>query len=331
MPEMTYRDALREALREEMQRDPTVILIGEEVGRFGGSYKVSQGLVDEFGEKRVIDTPIAEAGIIGTGIGAAMTGLRPVCEIMTINFILVGIDQLVNNAAKIAYMFNGGARVPLVVRTPSGAGHQLSCQHSQVLEVWFAYVPGMYVLAPGTPADAKGMLKAAIRDDNPILFVENVLLYNERGEVPEGEYLVPIGKADIKRTGSDITLVTYSRALGLALEAANQLANEGISAEVIDLRSLRPLDMETVVTSVKKTNHVIMIEEGWRSYGVGAEIAAQIQELAFDYLDHPIERIAGREVPLPYATNLERAAIPHAVDVVERAKWMLSNRRSDVR
>lgn len=323
MPEMTYRDALRAALREEMERDPNVILLGEEVGKFGGSYKVSQGLVDQFGEKRIIDTPIAEEGIIGAGIGAAMTGLRPVCEIMTINFLLVGIDQLVNNAAKIPYMFNGEARVPLVVRTPSGAGHQLSSQHSQVLEVWCAYVPGMYVLAPGTPADAKAMLKTAIRDDNPILFVENVLLYNEKGEVPDGENLVTIGKADVKRAGDDITLVTYSRMVGETLKAADDLAVNGIEAEVIDLRCLRPLDIETVINSVRKTNHVMMIEEGWRSYGVGAEIAARIQEEAFDDLDHPVERIAGREVPLPYATNLERAATPHVTDIVERARYVL--------
>jgi pyruvate dehydrogenase E1 component beta subunit len=220
-------------------------------------------------------------------------------------------------------MFNGEARVPLVVRTPSGAGHQLSSQHSQVLEVWCAYVPGMYVLAPGTPADAKAMLKSAIRDDNPILFVENVLLYNEKGDVPDGEHIAPIGKADVKREGGDITLVTYSRMVGETLKAADDLAVDGIEAEVIDLRCLRPLDMDTVVGSVRKTNHVIMIEEGWKSYGVGAEIAARIQEEAFDDLDHPVERIAGREVPLPYATNLESAATPHVIDIVERARYVL--------
>ncbi len=327
MPELTYREALREALREEMQRDDRVILMGEEVGSFGGSYKVSQGLVEEFGDRRIIDTPIAEEGIIGAGIGAAMTGLRPVCEIMTINFLLVGIDQLVNNAAKIPYMFNGHARVPLVVRTPSGAGHQLSCQHSQVLEVWCAYVPGMYVVAPGTPADAKGMLKTAIRDDNPILFVENVLLYNESGEVPAGEHLVPLGQAVVRRKGSDVTLVTYSRMVGVTLQAAERLAGDGIDAEVVDLRSLRPLDIETVLGSVRKTNRAAFVEEGWRSYGVGAEIAAQIQELAFDDLDHPVERIAGKEVPLPYATNLEAAATPSVDGIVERVTGMVEGRR----
>jgi pyruvate dehydrogenase E1 component beta subunit len=320
---MTYREALREALREEMERDESVILMGEEVGPFGGSYKVSQGLVDQFGPERIVDTPIAEEGIIGCGIGAAMTGLRPVCEIMTINFLLVGIDQLVNNAAKIPYMFNGQARVPLVVRTPSGAGHQLSCQHSQVLEVWCAYVPGMYVATPGTPADAKGMLKTAIRDDNPVLFVENILLYNDEGEVPEGEHLVSLGKAAIPRKGSDLTMITYSRMVGVTLEAADELAKDGIDAEVVDLRCLRPLDIDSVVASVKETNRAMFVEEGWRSYGVGAEIAAQIQEHAFDYLDHPVMRVAGQEIPLPYATNLEAAATPHVETIVKQARAML--------
>ena len=325
--EMTYREALREALREEMERDETVILMGEEVGPFGGSYKVSQGLIDQFGERRIIDTPIAEEGIIGAGIGAAMTGLRPICEIMTINFLLVGIDQLVNNAAKIPYMFNGQAQVPLVVRTPSGAGHQLSCQHSQVLEVWCAYVPGMYVVAPGTPADAKGMLKTAIRDNNPVLFVENVLLYNVSGEVPEGEHLVPLGKAVVRREGSDASLVSYSRMVGPTLEAADELAKDGIECEVVDLRSLRPLDIETVITSVRKTSRAVFIEEGWRSFGVGAEIAAQIQELAFDDLDHPVARIAGKEVPLPYATNLEAAATPSTDEIVSTVRRMVNRRQ----
>lgn len=328
--EMTYREALREALREEMDRDETVFLMGEEVGTFGGSYKVSQGLIDQFGPTRVVDTPIAEEGIIGAGIGAAMTGLRPVCEIMTINFLLVGIDQLVNNAAKIPYMFNGEARVPLVVRTPSGAGHQLSCQHSQVLEVWCAYVPGMYVVAPGTPADAKGMLKSAIRDDNPILFVENVLLYNVAGEVPAGEHLVPLGKATVRRQGSDISLITYSRMVGPTLDAAEKLSEVGIEAEVVDLRSLRPLDIETVVESVRKTSRGVFVEEGWRSFGVGAEIAAQIQELAFDYLDHPVERIAGKEVPLPYAIDLEAAATPSLEDIVEAGKRIVGTREKAI-
>jgi pyruvate dehydrogenase E1 component beta subunit len=252
-----------------------------------------------------------------------MTGLRPVAEIMTINFIIVGMDQLVNNAAKIPYMFGGGAHVPIVVRTPSGAGRQLTAQHSQSLEVWFAYVPGMYVIAPSTPADAKGLLKSAIRDENPILFVESVRLYNEKGEVPEGEYTVPIGKADLKREGQDLTIVSYSSMVPMSLQAAEALAEEGISVEVVDLRSLRPLDMDTVVESVKKTNHVLIVTEGWHKYGPGAEVAAQIQERAFDYLDHPIERITAKDTPLPYAANLEREALPRMEDVVERVRFIL--------
>src|SRR5919202_447956 len=323
MAEVTYCQALHDALREEMNRDPNVFVLGEEIGIFGGSYKVTEGFLAEFGPERVLSTPISENAIMGLATGASMTGLRPVAEIMTINFIIVGMDQLVNNASKIPYMFGGEARTPLVVRTPSGAGHQLTAQHSQVLEVWFAYVPGMYVVAPSTPADAKGLLKASIRDDNPILFVENLVLYNQRGEVPDGDYVVPIGKADIKREGEDVTIVSYSRMVQVALQAAEALANEGISAEVVDLRSLRPLDMDTVVESVKKTNRAMIVHEGWRKFGAGAEIAAQIQEFAFDYLDHPIERVTGVEVPLPYATSLESAALPKVEYVIEGARSML--------
>jgi pyruvate dehydrogenase E1 component beta subunit len=326
MSEITYRQALHDALREEMVRDEKVFLLGEEIGRFGGSYKVTQGLIDEFGPERVLATPIAEGGIIGLATGAAMTGLRPVAEIMTINFIIVGMDQLVNNAAKIPYMFGGKARTPLVIRTPSGAGHQLTAQHSQVLEVWFAYVPGMYVIAPSTPADAKGLLKASIRDENPILFVENVLMYNEKGEVPDGDHVVPIGKADVKREGEDITIISYSRMVHMALSAAEALSAAGVSAEVVDLRSLRPLDMDTVVESIKKTNRALIVHEGWRKFGAGAEIAAEIQEYAFDYLDHPIERITGAEVPLPYASSLEAAALPRLEDVVQGAQTILGMR-----
>ena len=326
MPVMTYRQALTEALREEMNRDESVFLLGEEIGIFGGSYKVTEGLLAEFGEERVLATPISENAIMGLATGASMTGLRPVAEIMTINFIIVGMDQLVNNAAKIPYMFGGEARTPLVVRTPSGAGHQLTAQHSQVLEVWFAYVPGMYVVAPSTPADAKGLLKTCIRDNNPILFVENVLLYNEKGEVPEGEHLVPLGKADVRRRGEDITIISYSRSVHAALSAADSLEEDGISAEVIDLRSLRPLDVDTVIESVKKTNRALIVHEGWRRYGAGAEIAAQIQEHAFDYLDHPVQRITGAEVPLPYANSLERAALPRLEDLIECARSMVGRR-----
>ncbi|PZS10512.1 MAG: alpha-ketoacid dehydrogenase subunit beta [Chloroflexi bacterium] len=324
MPEMTYRQALTEALREEMDRDENVFLLGEEIGRFGGSYKVTEGLLDAYGPKRVLETPISETGIIGLATGAAMTGLRPVAEIMTINFIIVGMDQLVNNAAKIPYMFGGEARTPIVIRTPSGAAHQLTAQHSQVLEVWFAYVPGMYVIAPSTPADAKGLLKACIRDDNPILFVENVLLYNEKGEVPEDDHVIPLGQGDVKRAGDDISIITYSRMVHLALQAAEDLAADGISAEVIDLRSLRPLDVDLMSQSVRKTNRALVVHEGWHKYGPGAEIAAQIQERDFDYLDHPVERITGVEVPLPYAKSLEAAALPQVADIVARSRAMLA-------
>jgi pyruvate dehydrogenase E1 component beta subunit len=326
MPVITYRQALNEALREEMQRDENVFCLGEEIGRFGGSYRVTEGLLDEFGPERILATPISELGIIGLATGSAMTGLRPVAEIMTINFIIVGMDQLVNNAAKIPYMFGGEAQVPIVVRTPSGAGHQLTAQHSQVLEVWFAYVPGMYVVAPSTQADAKGLLKTCIRDNNPILFVENVLLYNDKGEVPEGEHLVPLGKAAVRREGEDVTLISYSRMVNVALQAADALADDGISAEVIDLRSLRPLDIETVLASVRKTNRALIVHEGWRKYGAGAEIAAQIQEFAFDYLDHPVERVTGVEVPLPYAQSLEAAALPRMEYVVDGARTMVGKR-----
>ncbi len=323
MPAITYREALHDALEEEMKRDERVFLLGEEIGTFGGSYKVTEGLIAEFGPERVLETPIAEGGILGLATGAAMTGLRPVAEIMTINFITVGMDQLVNNAAKIPYMFGGEARTPIVVRTPSGAGHQLTAQHSQSLEVWFAYVPGMYVVAPSTPADAKGLLKASIRDENPILFVESLRLYNEKGEVPAEEYTIPIGKADVKREGGDLTIVSYSSMVPVAIQAAEALAEEGVSVEVVDLRSLRPLDMETVLKSVRKTNHVLILTEGWYKYGPGAEVAAQIQEHAFDDLDHPVERITAQEVPLAYATTLERAALPRMEDVVERVRYML--------
>ncbi len=326
MPVTTYRRALNDALREEMTRDENVFCLGEEIGRFGGSYRVTEGLLDEFGPERILATPIAEGGIIGLATGAAMTGLRPVAEIMTINFIMVGMDQLVNNAAKIPYMFGGEARVPLVVRTPSGAGHQLTAQHSQVLEVWFAYVPGMYVVAPATPADAKGLLKTCIRDDNPVLFVENVLLYNDQGEVPEGEHLVPLGKAAVRREGDDITIVSYSRMVNVALQAAEALADDGINAEVIDLRSLRPLDIDTVLKSVRKTNRAMIVHEGWRKFGAGAEIAAQISELAFDFLDHPVARVTGVEVPLPYAQSLEAAALPRLELVIDGARTMVGKR-----
>jgi pyruvate dehydrogenase E1 component beta subunit len=320
---ITYREALNQALREEMERDPSVILLGEDIGVFEGAYKVTANLLKDFGEKRVRDTPIAEEEIAGLGIGAAITGLRPVVEMMTINFSLLAIDQIVNHAAKMRYMFGGGVKVPLVVRMPEGGGHQLSAQHSQSLAVWYAHVPGLIVVAPATPADAKGMLKSAIRDDNPVIFIENEALYNSRGEVPEGEYLTPIGRAEIRKAGEDVTIISHSRMVLVALAAANKLEQEGINAEVVDIRTLRPLDKQTVANSVRKTSRAVVVEEGWPTYGISAEVAAFVQEMAFDYLDAPIRRIGGAEVPMPYARNLERAAIPREESIIEAVKALV--------
>jgi pyruvate dehydrogenase E1 component beta subunit len=290
--------------------------MGEEIGKFQGSYRITEGLLDEFGPKRVVDTPISEEGFVGLAIGAAMLGLRPVVEIMTINFILLAIDQIVNHAAKIHYMFGGQIKVPLVIRTPSGGVGQLAATHSQNFETWFAYCPGLKVVAPATPYDARGLLRAAIRDDDPVIFIESLSLYDTKGEVPEDDpYTLPIGLAEVKRQGSDVTVVAYSRMTVIALQAAQLLEKEGISVEVVDLRSLRPLDRPTIINSVKKTNRAVVIEEGWRSYGIGAEVAAAIQEEAFDYLDAPVQRVAGLEVPLPYALNLSQAAKPGAQDL----------------
>jgi pyruvate dehydrogenase E1 component beta subunit len=316
MPVMTYRQALNHTLSEELARDPKVMLMGEEIGKFQGSYRITEGLLDEFGPKRVVDTPISEEGFVGLAIGAAMLGLRPVVEIMTINFILLAIDQIVNHAAKIHYMFGGQARVPLVIRTPSGGVGQLAATHSQNFENWFAYCPGLKVVVPATPHDARGLLRAAIRDDDPVIFIESLALYDTKGEVPEDDpYTLPIGVAEIKRQGSDVTVVAYSRMTVIALQTAQLLEREGISVEVVDLRSLRPLDRPTLINSVKKTHRVVALEEGWRSYGIGAEIAAIIQEEAFDYLDAPVQRVAGLEVPLPYALNLSQASKPGAQDL----------------
>jgi pyruvate dehydrogenase E1 component beta subunit len=327
MPDITYREALRQALREEMLRDDSIFVMGQDVAGFGGAYKVTEGLFEEFGARRVRDTPIAEEGIVGAAIGAAMVGLRPVVELMTINFSLVAIDQIVNNAAKINFMFGGQDCVPLVVRTPQGAGQQLAAQHSQNFDVYYAYVPGLYVVTPATPADAKGMLKTALRGQNPVMFIENLALYNTVGPVPDGDYTVPFGKARIAREGHDLTIVGHSRTVLTAMEAANQLAKEGIEAEVVDLRSLRPLDLETPANSVRKTTRAIVVGEDWRSFGVGAEVAAMLQERAFDYLDAPIARVATAEVPMPYSKPLETAALPSAKAVVDAARAMLPNRR----
>ncbi|HWT25633.1 MAG TPA: alpha-ketoacid dehydrogenase subunit beta [Solirubrobacteraceae bacterium] len=310
---MTYREALRLALREELQRDERVFVMGEEVGLFEGSYKVTAGLLEEFGDDRIRDTPISEEGFVGAGIGAAMLGERPVVEIMTINFLLVAMDQVVNHAAKIGAMFGGEVRCPLVVRTPNGAGNQLTAQHSQSPDGWFAHVPGLKVVAPATPADAKGLLKAAIRDDDPVLVIENLPIYKEKGEVPlDAGYVAPIGRAAVAREGQDVTLVAHGFAAVRALQVARVLEEEHeVEAEVVDLRSLRPLDMETVAASVAKTNRAVCIEEGWPSYGVTAELAARISHACFDDLDAPVERVGTAEVPLPYAKVLEQAALPH--------------------
>ncbi|MCL4302606.1 MAG: alpha-ketoacid dehydrogenase subunit beta [Anaerolineae bacterium] len=316
MPVLTYRQALNQTLGEELARDPNVVLMGEEIGKFQGSYRITEGLLDEFGPKRVVDTPISEEGFVGLAIGAAMLGLRPVVEIMTINFILLALDQIVNHAAKIHYMFGGQAKVPLVIRTPSGGVGQLAATHSQNFENWFAYCPGLKVVAPATPYDAGGLLRAAIRDDDPVIFIESLSLYDTKGDVPEDDpYTLPIGLAEVKRQGSDVTVVAYSRMTPIALQAAQSLEKEGISVEVVDLRSLRPLDRPTIINSVKKTNRAITMEGSWRSYGIGAEVAAAIQEEAFDYLDAPVQRVAGLEAPLPYASNLAQVAKPGAQEL----------------
>ncbi|WP_347350459.1 alpha-ketoacid dehydrogenase subunit beta [Intrasporangium sp.] len=317
MGELSYREALRQTLRTELQRDDSVVLLGEEIGVFEGSYKITAGLLTEFGPTRVRDTPIAEEGFVGAGIGMAMLGMRPVIEIMTINFTLLAIDQIVNHAAKIRSMFGGQASVPLVIRTPGGGGQQLAATHSQNLEVWYAHVPGLKVVAPSTPADAKALLTASIRDDDPVLFLENLALYNTKGEVPDGEQVGEIGTAAVVKEGTDLTVVSYSRAALVALEVARRFEEEGVSIEVVDLRSLRPLDRETVCASVRKTSRAVVLEDDWLSYGIGAEIAATIQEGAFDYLDAPVRRVAQAEVPLPYAKPLENAAMPDAADLTK--------------
>ncbi|HEU4849338.1 MAG TPA: alpha-ketoacid dehydrogenase subunit beta [Terrimesophilobacter sp.] len=312
MTELTYRQALNDTLRAELTRDENVYLIGEEIGVFEGSYKITAGLLKEFGPKRVVDTPISEEGFTGVAIGSAMLGLRPVVEIMTLNFSLIAIDQIVNHAAKMYGMFGGRVRVPMVIRTPGGGGQQLAATHSQNLEVWYAHIPGLKVVAPSNPADAKALLTAAIRDDDPVLFLENLALYNTKGEVPDGEQVAEIGRAAIAREGTDLTVVSYSRGVVTALEVAEQLSGEGISIEVVDLRSLRPLDRETFCESVKKTSRAVVFEDDMLSYGIGAEISATIGEAVFDWLDAPVRRVAAAEVPLPYAKPLELAAMPDA-------------------
>lgn len=323
MARITMREAISQALWEEMERDPKVFIMGEEVGVWGGTYAVTKGFYDHFGADRVKDTPISEAAIIGGAIGAALTGLRPVAELMTINFAFSAFDHIVNQTAKLHFMFGGQMQLPMVIRAVGGGGRQLGATHSQTPDVIFAHFPGLKVVAPGTPADAKGMLKSAIRSQDPILFIEHATLYQSRGEVPEGEYLVPIGKSNVARPGKDVTIITYSKMLETSLKAADQLAKEGIEAEVVDLRTLRPLDMDPVIESFKKTNRAVVVEEGWKSYGIGAEITARIYEEAFDYVDAPIKRVAQMEVPLPYNQTLEQMALPKAEDVVSAVKEVL--------
>jgi pyruvate dehydrogenase E1 component beta subunit len=323
MPTLTERVALNLALREEMLRDPNGVLMGEEVGVYQGAYKVSRGLLEEFGPQRVVDTPIAELGFAGIGVGAAMGGLRPVVEFMTWNFALLALDQIVNAAAKMLYMSGGQIPMPIVFRGPNGAALQLSSQHSQAWDSWLAHIPGLKVVAPATPADAKGLLKSAIRDNNPVIVLEGEMLYNVKGDVPDGEHIVPIGRADIKRAGSDVTLVCHSKTVTVALKAAEQLAQQNVSAEVVDLRSIRPLDEAAILESVKKTNRAVVIEEGWPHAGIGAQVVDLIQRDAFDDLDAPVQRVTQADVPMPYNKHLERAAKPSLEQVVAAARRVL--------
>jgi pyruvate/2-oxoglutarate/acetoin dehydrogenase E1 component len=318
---MRMREALRDAMAEEMRRDERVFVMGEDVGVFQGAFKVTEGLLDEFGEKRVRDTPISENTIVGTGVGSAMAGLRPIVELMTVNFSLLAFDQIINHAAAIPYMFNGQVRVPMVVRMPGGGGHQLGPTHSHSFEAMFLQIPGLLVACPSTPADGKGLLKASIRDDNPVIFIEHETLYGSRGEVPEDEdHVLNFGEAAIRREGTDVTIVAILKMAQVVEKAAKALANEhGVEAELIDPRTLRPLDLDTILESVAKTNHCIVVEEGWPHGGVGANLAALIQEQAFDHLDAPIQRVTGADVPMPYAKRLEQSAIPHEEHVISAA------------
>jgi pyruvate dehydrogenase E1 component beta subunit len=321
MAVLRMREALRDAMAEEMRRDEEVFVMGEDVAVFQGAFKVTEGLLDEFGEKRVRDTPISENTIVGTGVGAAMGGLRPIVELMTVNFSLLAFDQIINHAAAIPYMFNGQAKVPMVIRMPGGGGHQLGPTHSHSFEAMYLQIPGVLLACPSTPADGKGLLKAAIRDDNPVIFVEHETLYGARGDVPEdGDHLLSFGEAAIRREGTDVTIVGILRMAHVAEQAAKTLSHEhGVEAELIDPRTLRPLDLDTILESVRKTNRLVVVEEGWPHGGVGANIAALVQEQAFDHLDAPIQRVTGADVPMPYSKRLEQSAIPHAENVVSAA------------
>ncbi len=323
MPELMYREALNQALDEEMARDGRVFLMGEEVGRYNGAFKVSLGLLDKYGSARVVDAPISELGFTGLGVGAATVGLRPVIEMMTWNFGILAMDQIVNEAAKMRHMSGGQLRCPIVFRGPGGAGGRLSSQHSQALESTYTHFPGLKVIAPATPKDAKGMLKSAIRDENPVIMFEGERLYSIKGDVPEGEYTIPLGKADVKRQGKDVTIITWSRMYYFAEQAAVELEKQGVSAEILDLRTLRPLDEEAILESVKKTNRVVIVEEGWPHSGVGAQVVDVIQSKAFDYLDAPIQRVSGLDVNMSYAANLEAATQPDAPKIIEAVKKVL--------
>ena len=323
MATLTIREAISQALWEEMERDERVIILGEEVGVWGGTYAVTKGFYDHFGPERVLDTPIAEGVIVGAANGAAMGAPRPVAELMTINFAFLAMDQIVNHSAKLRSMFGGQFTVPVVIRAVGGGGRQLGATHSQTPDAVFAHFPGLKVVAPGTPHDAKGLLKSAIRSEDPVLFIEHATLYQAKGEVPDGEVLEPIGVSKVQRPGRDVTLVTYSKMLQVSLLAAEQLAQEGIEVEIVDLRSLRPLDMGPVLDSFRRTNRAVIVEEGWRSFGVGAEVSARIYEEAFDYADAPIVRVAQKEVPLPYNRDLEQAALPQLADVVAAVRQVL--------
>ncbi len=323
MREISYRDALNEALAEEMERDDSVFLMGEEVAEYDGAYKVSKGLLDRFGEMRVVDSPISELGFAGLGVGAAMVGLRPIIEFMTFNFSILALDAVINSAAKMLYMSSGQIAIPMVFRGPTGAALQLSAQHSQACETWYVHAPGVKLVVPATPSDAKGLLKAAIRDDDPVIFMEGELLYNVKGPVPDGEHVVPLGVADLKREGKDVSIITHGKMVHVSLQAAAKLEKEGIEADVLDLRSLRPLDVDRILNSVRKTNRAIYVEEGWSYAGVGAQITSIIQEEAFDDLDAPVLRVTQADVPMPYAKNLEQLAKPSVAQVVAACKKVL--------
>lgn len=318
-----YREALNEAMSEEMRRDENVFLMGEEVAQYNGAYKVSQGMLDEFGARRVIDTPIAELGFAGIGVGAAMNGLRPIIEFMTFNFSLVAIDQVINSAAKVMSMSGGQFNAPIVFRGPTGNAGMLSSQHSQCFESWYANCPGLTVVVPSNPYDAKGLMKTAIRNDDPVIFMESEMMYGDKGEVPEDEYLIPIGKADIKRAGTDVTIVSFGKIIKTAYAAADELAKEGISCEIIDLRSVRPIDYDTVIQSIKKTNRLIVLEESWPLASISTEITYKVQKEAFDYMDAPILRVCGSDVPMPYASTLVEAYLPDTKKVMDAVKSVM--------